>query len=103
MVSPLPTVFVCSATGSQGGFLTRQLRELNWNVHATVRNCESVAAKELLAAGVDITEGDWDNSETLKRSIAGCDKLFLCLYPNFSDMECEYRQAQITNREGSQY
>jgi uncharacterized protein YbjT (DUF2867 family) len=94
MASSLPTVFVCSATGSQGGSLARQLRQLNWSVHATVRDSESIAAKELVSAGVDITEGDWDNSEALKNSIAGCNKLFLCLYPNFADMECEYRQAQ---------
>lgn len=94
MRSPTPTVFVCSATGSQGGAVVQLLRELNWNVHATVRNMDSSRAMDLKAAGVDLIQGDWDDSAALTASIAGCDKLFLCLLPSFADMSCELRQAQ---------
>lgn len=89
-----PTVFICGATGSQGGALAHQLRELNWTIHATVRNLASPAAQSLQAAGVQLTQGDWDDSVALKSAIAGCDKLFLCLLPDFSDMERERRQAE---------
>ncbi|KAI1098150.1 NAD(P)-binding protein [Jackrogersella minutella] len=80
------TVFVCSATGC------RQLRELGWNVHATTRDLTSPAAVALRDNGVQLTEGDWDNTEASNASIAGCDKLFLCLLPNWDDPSCERRQ-----------
>ncbi|KAI4859183.1 NmrA family protein [Hypoxylon rubiginosum] len=89
-----PTVFVCGATGSQGGALARQLRELDWAVHATVRNLTSPVAQSLKAAGVHLTQGDWDDSAALASAMAGCDKLFLCLLPDFSDMNRERQQAE---------
>lgn len=89
-----PTVFICSATGSQGGALARQLRDLDWNVHATTRNTNSAEARRLQSIGVELTQGDWDDSEALRRGLAGCDKLFLCLLPNFVDMSSEHRQAE---------
>jgi uncharacterized protein YbjT (DUF2867 family) len=90
----VPTVFVCSATGSQGGSVAHQLRSLNWNVRATARNLDSPAAVALKAAGVQLTQGDWDNAEALAAGIAGCDKLFLCLFPNMADLSAETKQAQ---------
>jgi uncharacterized protein YbjT (DUF2867 family) len=89
-----PSVFVCGATGSQGGALAHQLRKLDWNVHATVRDPISPAARSLQAAGVQLTKGDWDNHAALESSMASCDKLFLCLLPDFSDMDREKRQAE---------
>ncbi|KAK8017145.1 hypothetical protein PG991_008221 [Apiospora marii] len=88
------TVFVCSATGYQGRALARQLRGLGWEVHATTRDLGSPAAVALKSIGVHLTEGDWDNSDALKASIAGCDKLFLCLLPNWDDPSCERRQCR---------
>jgi uncharacterized protein YbjT (DUF2867 family) len=89
-----PTVFVCSATGSQGGAVARLLRGLDWNVRATVRDLASAGAADLKALGVHLTQGDWDNTEALSATIAGCDKLFLCLLPNLADLSCERRQAE---------
>ncbi|KAK3314583.1 NmrA family protein [Apodospora peruviana] len=88
-----PVVFVCGATGSQGGAVAHQLRALDWTVHTTVRNLDSPAAKALKTAGVQLTQGDWDDDDALRASIEGCDKLFLCLYPNFADLTAEGRQA----------
>jgi uncharacterized protein YbjT (DUF2867 family) len=87
------TVYVCSATGCQGGALARELLKLGWDVHATTRNIGSPEAIALQAAGVQLAEGDWDNTEVLRGSIAGCDKLFLCLLPNWEDPSCERRQV----------
>ncbi|KAI0173702.1 NmrA family protein [Hypoxylon sp. FL1284] len=89
-----PSVFVCSATGSQGGALASQLRGLGWNVHATVRNLASPTAQSLAIAGVQLTQGDWDDSAALESAMAGCSKLFLCLLPDFSDMDLERRRAK---------
>ncbi len=93
MSSPKHTVYVCSATGYQGSALARKLRDLGWEVHATTRNPESSAAIALKTVGVHLTESNWDNTEALSASIAGCDKLFLCLMPNWDDPSCERRQV----------
>ncbi|KAF4633285.1 hypothetical protein G7Y89_g4836 [Cudoniella acicularis] len=82
------------ATGSQGGVLARQLRDVNWNVNGTVRNLDSPAARALESVGVRLTQGDWDNNEALRAGIAGCDKLFLCLHPYLDDLDRERRQAE---------
>lgn len=89
MAHPTPTVFVCSATGSQGGSVARQLLEINWTVKATVRDLGAPGAKNLINCGAQLTEGDWDNLDALRKIIAGCDKLFLCLFPNFADPKAE--------------
>ncbi|EHL01926.1 putative NmrA-like family domain-containing protein 1 [Glarea lozoyensis 74030] len=83
------------ATGYQGGALARRLREISWNVHATTRNLSSAAAIALKDMGVHLNECDWDNAAALKDSIKGCDKLFLCLMPDWDDPSRELRQCQI--------
>ncbi|RYP67310.1 hypothetical protein DL770_008639 [Monosporascus sp. CRB-9-2] len=94
MFSTTPTVFVLSATGSQGGAVARQLLELNWHVHATVRSLESPAAKALEALGAQLTQGEWDNDGALSAAMTGCDKLFLCLLPAQGDSDLERRRAE---------
>ncbi|AEO66522.1 uncharacterized protein THITE_2015679, partial [Thermothielavioides terrestris NRRL 8126] len=89
-----PTVFVCGATGAQGGRLARRLRAMGWGVHTTVRTPGSPAAQALSSIGVKITPGDWDDESALKQSIAGCQKLFLNLYPTLHDFPHELKQAQ---------
>ncbi|KAK9414461.1 hypothetical protein SUNI508_11171 [Seiridium unicorne] len=93
MSSSRPTVCVFGATGSQGGALAHQLRGLNWNVRAIVRTLSDPNSEALKAAGVQLTHGDWDNNEALQVAISGCDKLFLCLLPDFEDQDRERRQA----------
>ncbi|KAK8087649.1 hypothetical protein PG997_002610 [Apiospora hydei] len=93
-INKSPTVFVCGATGSQGGALVSHLRGLNWAVHATVRNLVSPAARALEAAGVQLTQGDWDDHLAIKSSVTGCDKAFICLLPDFNDLDRERRQTE---------
>lgn len=93
MSSSEHTVYVCSATGFQGGALARKLRGLGWEVHATTRDLGSPAAAALTDIGVHLSQADWDDTEALKTSITGCDKLFLCLLPNWDDLSCERRQV----------
>lgn len=89
-----PTVCVMGATGSQGGALAQQLRQLDWRVQALVRNTQSIKALALNAIGVQLTQGDWEDSDALSTVVSGCDKLFLCLVPDFSDQDRERRTAQ---------
>lgn len=81
----MPTVFVTGATGTAGGALCQQLRGLGWKVRATIRDPNSKSAQVLKAIGVELIPGDWDNKEALQTGLAGCDKLFLCLVPDFQD------------------
>ncbi|KAI1766807.1 NmrA family protein [Hypoxylon sp. FL1150] len=89
----MPTVCVFGATGSQGGSLAKLLRGLDWNVRALVRQADTPKARALKAAGVVLIQGDWDDSQALVDVITDCDKLFLCLLPNFKDQGSELRQA----------
>ena len=89
-----PTVFVTSATGTQGEAVARQLRQLGWNVRATVRDPNAAPAKHLESLGVSLTVGDWDNREALKTAISGSDRLFLNMRPTLQDMGIERVQAK---------
>ncbi|KAI0407024.1 NmrA family protein [Xylaria palmicola] len=88
------TVFVTGATGTQGGALARQLRQLGWGVYAIARDVSSPAARALVDIGVKLTPGDWEDEETLRTGLAGCDKLFLCLQSCVEDPPREIRQAK---------
>lgn len=89
-----PTVLVLGATGSQGGALAYRIRRLGWGVRALVRNPNSDKAKELHDAGVQIISGGWNDDTALSSALRGCDKLFLCLLPDFSDQDRERRDAE---------
>ncbi|KAI2626710.1 NmrA family protein [Hypoxylon sp. NC1633] len=90
-----PTVFVTSATGSQGSAVCSELRKLGWNLRATTRDLTSPPAQALRAAGVHLTLGDWDDENALRKGLEGCDKLFLCLFPNLQDPDQLPRQAGV--------
>ncbi|TRX94294.1 hypothetical protein FHL15_004761 [Xylaria flabelliformis] len=89
-----PTIFVVAATGTLGKALALDLRKIGWNVHATVRNPTSPAAKELANAGVKLFPGDWDNEKALRDGMIGCDGLFLNLMPSFTDWKADVRQGK---------
>jgi len=89
-----PAVYVSSATGTQGGAIARQLRAIGWEVHATTRDPESTAARALSSIGVHVTRGDWDDRVALRASIAGCQKVFLNLFPDLQNPTRETQQAE---------
>lgn len=89
-----PTVFVTAATGSQGDAVARQLRQIGWSVHATVRDISSPGAQALKAIGVNLTEGGWDNEAAIETSLSGCTKVFLNLMPDISNMDSELHSAE---------
>lgn len=73
--------------------MARHLLKMHWGVHATVRNIGSPKAVALLAAGARLTEGDWENEDALRASLAGCSKIFLNLAVTPDDPDRERRQA----------
>lgn len=89
-----PVVFVCGATGNQGGALIQNLAQHGIKIHAITRNINSPAAQRLQSQGVFILEGDFDNQESLKKSMSGCTTLFLNLSPNHTKSTAEVEQAK---------
>ncbi|CAL5870164.1 uncharacterized protein PFLUO_LOCUS4399 [Penicillium psychrofluorescens] len=92
-MSPLK-VFVCGATGTQGGALIDNLVGHGTEIHAITRNIKSEIAQKIQSQGVALTEGDFDNEESLKKSMTGCTTLFLNLQPNHTNLTVEPEQAQ---------
>ncbi|KAF5982348.1 NAD(P)H azoreductase [Fusarium bulbicola] len=90
----LPTVYVVAATGTQGSAVCHHLRQSNWSVRATVRNTESPQAQALAKIGVVLNSGDWDDEEALAAGLTGCNKLFLAIGPNYSNLDDERIWAQ---------
>jgi uncharacterized protein YbjT (DUF2867 family) len=59
-----------------------------------VRNTESPQAQALAKIGVVLNPGDWDDEEALTIGLTGCNKLFLALGPNYSNLDDERIWAQ---------
>lgn len=90
----LPTVFVTSATGSQGGAVARLLRAQGFPVHATVRDPSSPGAVALSSIGVILTKASWDDEAALASAVAGCAKVFLNLMPSMASFDGEVVWAE---------
>ncbi|CAI7608577.1 unnamed protein product [Penicillium palitans] len=87
-----PTVFVCGATGTQGGALIDHLLKTDVKIHAVTRTPNSAAAQLLKSRGVLITEGDFDD-DSVKKSMANCTSLFLNLMPALTNLNASLEQA----------
>jgi uncharacterized protein YbjT (DUF2867 family) len=94
MATSTPTVFVSGVTGCQGGAVCQELLKFGWNVRGITRDPSSPQARALLAQGVHLTHGDWDNDGPLAEALAGCDKIYLCMVSNFKDYTEAPRRAQ---------
>ncbi|KAK7415203.1 hypothetical protein QQX98_006050 [Neonectria punicea] len=82
-------VFVCGATGTQGGAIARHLRDKNIKVNALARDPTSAPAKALEALGVKLWHGDYDSKEVIAAAMAGCTAVFINLMPNLQDLSTE--------------
>jgi len=91
---PSQSVFVCGATGTQGGSLTNQLLGKDISVKAITRNINSTEAQRLISLGVSLTEGDFDDEECLRNAMVNCTSLFLNLRPDFTKPTGELDQAR---------
>uniref|UniRef100_A0A8H7K9P4 NmrA-like domain-containing protein n=1 Tax=Bionectria ochroleuca TaxID=29856 RepID=A0A8H7K9P4_BIOOC len=90
---PPPSVFLCSITGSQGKPLALQLRRLGWTVKGTSRTPDSNAARQLKAAGVELSKGDWDDVASLTAAMSGVEKIFISTITYADDPDRERRQG----------
>lgn len=87
-------VFVCGATGNQGSAFIEHICQHGIKVHAITRDLTSPAAQRLQSQGVSIMEGNFDNQESLKKSMSGCTTLFLNLSPSLTNPTAEIEQAK---------
>ncbi|TLD22093.1 hypothetical protein PspLS_07971 [Pyricularia sp. CBS 133598] len=99
-MSSIKTVFVCGATGTQGGALARQLLPKGVAVHTMTRDPSSVAAQELESLGVKLFRGSFDEEEVIKRAVQGVDAIFLNFMPDLSDPQGDVRHARSIMRLG---
>lgn len=88
------SIFVCGATGTQGGALIPHLLSNNIKAHAIARDPSSKRALALKAAGVTIFPGSFDDASSLRAAMAGCTGLFLNLMPSLTDPTQELSQAK---------
>ncbi|KAL2822108.1 hypothetical protein BJX63DRAFT_182933 [Aspergillus granulosus] len=89
------SIFVCGATGTQGGALvTKILKNPSLKAHAVARDPCSAASESLKAAGVAVFKGDFDDEDSLRTAMQGCQGLFINLMPNLADITQELAQAK---------
>ncbi|KAL3476999.1 hypothetical protein BJX99DRAFT_133610 [Aspergillus californicus] len=89
------TIFVCGATGVQGGAIIKNLVASNLKAHAIARDLSSPSSQALKATpGVTLFPGDFDNADSLRTAMKGCTGLFLNLMPNLADLTHELAQAK---------
>ena len=65
------TVLVTGATGRQGGAVIRHMLPKGWRLRALTRNPASDTAKELALQGVEVAQGDLEDSRSLERVCRG--------------------------------
>ena len=74
-------VLVTGATGQQGGAVTRALLEMGHDVRAMVRDTQSEKAVELAQMGVELVEGDMEDTASIAAAAQGVDSMFAVTSP----------------------
>ncbi|SPO05376.1 uncharacterized protein DNG_08063 [Cephalotrichum gorgonifer] len=97
-MSPPLTVFVCGATGTQGGATARHLLSHGATVHALARDPSSPKAVAIASAGVKLWPGDFDGEAALRAAIAGTEAVYLNFMPDFTEFGANLRQAKLILR-----
>ncbi|UZW57417.1 NmrA family NAD(P)-binding protein [Sphingobium sp. JS3065] len=88
-------LFVAGATGAQGGAVIDALEGGEFTLRALVRDPSSAAAQALAARGVELIQGDFDDSESLERGVKGAYGVFsVQMPPAMDDLEREARTAR---------
>jgi uncharacterized protein YbjT (DUF2867 family) len=65
------TLLVAGATGRQGGAVIRHMLSKGWRLRALTRNCDGYASQRLRDLGVELVEGDLEDSTSLERAARG--------------------------------
>ncbi|MEW6342442.1 MAG: NmrA/HSCARG family protein [Pseudomonadota bacterium] len=70
------TVLVFGATGQQGGAVASALKSQGWPVRALVRDPGSDKAKALLDSDVELFQGDFSDSDSIRNAMSGAYAVF---------------------------
>ena len=65
------TVFVTGATGKQGGSVVHHMLGRDWNLRALTRDPGSRAAKALADQGVEVVQGDLEDTGSFEAKLRG--------------------------------
>jgi uncharacterized protein YbjT (DUF2867 family) len=71
MLNADKVVLVMGATGRQGGAVVRHMLPKGWKLRALTRNPQSHAAQSLARQGVELVQGDMEDTNSLARAAAG--------------------------------
>jgi uncharacterized protein YbjT (DUF2867 family) len=71
MLNTDKVVLVTGATGRQGGAVVRHMVPKGWKLRALTRNPQSHAAQSLAHRGVELVQGDMEDTTSLARAAAG--------------------------------
>ncbi|KAL3465060.1 hypothetical protein BJX64DRAFT_285925 [Aspergillus heterothallicus] len=89
------TIFVCGATGTQGGALINNiLKTPSVKAHAIARDPSSPKSQLLKTAGVSLFPGDFNDAASLRTAMQNCTALFINLMPSLADLTQELAQAE---------
>ncbi|HEY0679198.1 MAG TPA: NmrA/HSCARG family protein [Chitinophagaceae bacterium] len=89
-----PMILVTGATGAQGGSVVRALLKGNkFKVRALTRNAGSEKAVALKNAGVEVVEGDLEDTASLMNAMNGCYAVF-GLTSFWEHFDKEFRQGK---------
>ncbi|MFQ5659417.1 MAG: NmrA/HSCARG family protein [Gammaproteobacteria bacterium] len=64
-------ILVAGATGRQGGAVARELQRRGYRVRGLTRHAHSDRARALIALGVEMVQGDFDDAPSLDRALDG--------------------------------
>jgi uncharacterized protein YbjT (DUF2867 family) len=70
------TVLVTGATGRQGGAVIRHMLPQRWKLRALTRNPNGHSAKQLSTLGVEVVQGDLEDTASLERAARGVYGIF---------------------------
>ncbi len=70
------TVLVFGATGQQGGSVADALLAAGWRVRALVRDPASERSRALLARGIEILRGGFEDADAMRAAMAGAHGVF---------------------------
>ncbi len=68
---PQKLILVTGATGKQGGAVSHHLQERGFPVRLLTRNPDKPEVRSLVGKGVDVVQGDFDDSASLTRALDG--------------------------------
>ena len=82
---------ICGITGNVGGAAARELLRLGKHVRAIVRDEAKAAA--WVSQGVELVQGDWQDSDALTRALDGVEGVYLMMPPTQTPSR-DWREAK---------